>query len=172
MSDIKRVWANPESLWNEGRVKFVDGVELVYAPDYDTAQVELAMLREELAAAKRNEHNSEVAYRAAIEKQEELRAELGECKGEYDRAVNRVAAAEQRNAALKAFACEMVEAAFEGGSFDGGDIQDIAVKHGLLQIEQRTEECGEICACSEYGFPTECYRKTELLKSTESGARG
>jgi hypothetical protein len=33
-------------------------------------------LREELAAAKRNEHNSEVAYKAAIEKQDELRGDL------------------------------------------------------------------------------------------------
>lgn len=49
MSDIKRVWANPESLWSEGRVKFVECVELVYASDYDAAQAELAALREELA---------------------------------------------------------------------------------------------------------------------------
>lgn len=74
---------------------------------------------------------------------------------------------EKRLASLKAFANEMIGAAFEGGSFDGGDIQDIAVKHGLLQIEQRTEECGEVCACREYGFPAECYRKTDLLKGGE-----
>lgn len=64
---------------------------------------------------------------------------------------------------LKAFAIEMVNASFEGGSFDGGDIQDIAVKHGLLRIEQREGECGEGCACREYGFPAECYRKTPFL---------
>lgn len=39
-------------------------------------QTELAALREELATAKRNEHNSEVALKAAYEKQEELRALL------------------------------------------------------------------------------------------------
>lgn len=64
---------------------------------------------------------------------------------------------------LKAFAVEMINASFEGGSFDGGDIQDIAVKHGLLRIEQRADECGEACACREYGFPAECYRKTNLV---------
>lgn len=64
---------------------------------------------------------------------------------------------------IKAFAVEMVNASFEGGSFEGGDIQDIAVKYGLLQIEQREDECGEACACREYGFPAECYRKTPLL---------
>ncbi|MGP5106655.1 ead/Ea22-like family protein [Pseudomonas helleri] len=64
---------------------------------------------------------------------------------------------------LKAFAAEMISASFEGGSFDGGDIQDIAVKHGLLRIERREDECGEGCACREYGFPAECYRKTPIL---------
>lgn len=65
--------------------------------------------------------------------------------------------------ALRAFASEIVSGAFEGGSFDGGDVQDMAVKHGLLFIEHRDEACGEVCACSEYGFPSDCYRKTELL---------
>jgi hypothetical protein len=71
------------------------------------------------------------------------------------------------NDSLKAFANELISASFEGGSFDGGDIQDIAVKHGLLQVEQRTEACGEVCACSEHGFPAECYRKTDLLKPAD-----
>lgn len=65
--------------------------------------------------------------------------------------------------ALRAFSNEIISGAFEGGSFDGGDIQDMGVKHGLLRIEQREDECGEFCACREYGFPSECYRKTELL---------
>ena len=73
-------------------------------------------------------------------------------------------AAEQATVHLKAFACEMVEAACQGGSYDGWEIQDIAVKHGLLSVEPRENECGEVCACREYGFPTECYRKTDLVK--------
>lgn len=71
------------------------------------------------------------------------------------------------NDSLKAFANEMIAAAFEGGSFDGGDIQDIAVKHGLLRIERRNEACGEVCGCTEYGFPARCYRKTDLVKGGE-----
>lgn len=67
--------------------------------------------------------------------------------------------------ALRAFANEIVSGAFEGGSFDGGDIQDIGVKHGLLRVEQRDEACDEFCACSEHGFPSECYRKTALLSA-------
>lgn len=39
---------------------------------------EVERLRAELVESRRNEHNSEVAYRAAIERQEELRAELVE----------------------------------------------------------------------------------------------
>jgi hypothetical protein len=70
---------------------------------------------------------------------------------------------EKRLVALKAFAGELISGSFEGGNFDGGDIQDIGVKHGLLRVEQRTEECGEVCACREYGFPAECYRKTDLV---------
>lgn len=69
-------------------------------------------------------------------------------------------AAELSMEGLRAFANEMISAAFEGGSFDGGDIQDIAVKHGLMRIETRDKSCGEACVCAEYGFPAQCYRKT------------
>ncbi|WMN19236.1 hypothetical protein QL104_07460 [Pseudomonas piscis] len=69
----------------------------------------------------------------------------------------------QHPAPLRAFAAELVTASYEGGSFDGCDIQDIAVRHGLLRIERRDKECGEACACREYGFPIDCYRKTALL---------
>lgn len=50
----------------------------------------LTQLQEQLAASKRNEHNSEVAYKAAIEKQEELRAELAEA-GNADHLRQRIA---------------------------------------------------------------------------------
>lgn len=69
---------------------------------------------------------------------------------------------------LRAFASELVTASYEGGSFDGCDIQDIAVRHGLLRIERRDKECGEACACREYGFPVDCYRKTALLDQRDS----
>ncbi len=68
--------------------------------------------------------------------------------------------------ALRSFANDMISAAYEGGSFYCGDIQDMAVKHGLLRIESRAEECGEACACREYGFPAECYRKTPMLSAS------
>lgn len=82
---------------------------MVLKSDYDAAQSELAALREELATAKRNERNSEVAYKASIERQEELRKDLdwnrlcrSTSEGEWMDALNaseqRLADAERRNA--------------------------------------------------------------------------
>ncbi|MFK3971055.1 DUF3850 domain-containing protein [Pseudomonas sp. NPDC087358] len=68
---------------------------------------------------------------------------------------------------LREFAKEIITAAYDGVSYDGGDIQDIAVKHGLLRSERHTAPCGEHCACSEYGFPTVCLRRTELLNPAQ-----
>ena len=50
----------------------------------------------------------------------------------------------------------------EGYSFDGFDIQELAVQYGLLRSQEMQEPCGEICACRDFqsGFPTECFRKT------------
>ncbi|WP_434676181.1 hypothetical protein [Pseudomonas sp. D3-10] len=75
----------------------------------------------------------------------------------------RLTVQDQQNDQLRSFASEMISACFEGGSFDGSDIQDIAVKHGVLRVETREDECGEGCACREYGFPADCYRRTELI---------
>ncbi len=75
-------------------------------------------------------------------------------------------AAEAQAEGLRAFGNEMISAAFEGGSFDGSDIQDIAVKHGLLKLEERAGACGDHCSCaSVQEFPAECYRKTGILKA-------
>lgn len=64
---------------------------------------------------------------------------------------------------MASFALELIDGAWKGGSFDGGDIQDAGVRHGLLIIEQRDESCGEHCDCAEHGFPAECYRLTPAL---------
>jgi hypothetical protein len=45
------------------------------------------------------------------------------------------------------------------GTLDGGDLQDLGVKHGLLVPIEATEPCGEACVCVEYDdFPQTCYR--------------
>jgi hypothetical protein len=65
--------------------------------------------------------------------------------------------------ALRAFALDVLED-FHLGDLDGGDRQDLAVKHGLLRSVEMTEPCGESCVCAEYGdFPMDCFRKTTRL---------
>lgn len=64
---------------------------------------------------------------------------------------------------LAAFAIDLIDGALQGGNFDGGEIQALGVKHGLLQVEHRTESCGEHCACAEFGFPSECYRLAKSI---------
>lgn len=65
--------------------------------------------------------------------------------------------------ALAAFALELIDGAWEGASFDGGDVQEAGVRHGLLAVERREESCGEHCSCAEHGFPIECYRLTPAI---------
>lgn len=46
----------------------------------------------------------------------------------------------------------------EPGNLDGGDLQEMAVKHGVLEERQVTQPCGEGCACAAVTeFPTTCY---------------
>lgn len=71
------------------------------------------------------------------------------------------------------FAVEILRGALEGGSFDGGDIQEMGVKYGLLFPEQRTEPCCESgCNCAEFGFPAECFRIARALLSTRQAEEG
>jgi hypothetical protein len=70
---------------------------------------------------------------------------------------------------LRAFAQAVMVEWPETYDLDGGDLQDIAVKHGLLKTLEVTEPCGEHCFCAEYhgdfdapGGVT-CYRRTPLL---------
>lgn len=76
--------------------------------------------------------------------------------------------------ALKRFALAMLES-WPLGDVDGGELQDEAVKRGLLVPEIRTEPCSEEgCNCAEYysdeewGMGITCYRKAPWLK--EAGA--
>lgn len=116
--------------------------------------------------------DSEISRRQFYARAQTLLADLDEARNGMKhscaiRLKKRVEQLETERDQLKAFAIEMINASFEGGSFDGGDIQDIAVRHGLLRIEQREDECGEGCACREYGFPAQCYRKTPILGAAQ-----
>lgn len=69
--------------------------------------------------------------------------------------------------ALRAFAQEVMQCWPEGG-IDGGDIEDAAIRHGLLKEEVRTERCGKRCACAIYGrFPKICFQRTAMLDGKE-----
>lgn len=70
--------------------------------------------------------------------------------------------------ALRAFARDAMRV-WPHGDLDGGDLQDIAEKHGLLRQETRYEPCGDGCNCAEvcdeedFKRGVTCYLKTELL---------
>lgn len=74
-----------------------------------------------------------------------------------------------KNETLRAFARDVM-AAGPDGDVDGGALQEIAVTHGLLVPETRTEPCGDECACAEYYTRAEmadgvtCYRRAPLLR--------
>lgn len=80
-------------------------------------------------------------------------------------------------AALRAFALAVMEV-WPMGDLDGGALQEIAEKHGMLKPETRHEPCGEVCSCNEYADPHEwedgvvCYRKTPLLKGSNAKVSG
>lgn len=74
---------------------------------------------------------------------------------------------------LRAFAVAVMEC-WPHGDVDGGTLQELAVKHGLLAPEThfkpcRTEDEGG-CSCAEYWTREEwadgqqCYRRTALLR--------
>ena len=62
-----------------------------------------------------------------------------------------------------------------GGDIDLFTVQDLAVKHGILTEEKRTEPCGDNCQCAEYhgdmsdGVP--CYRKPEWMMNADQALR-
>lgn len=70
--------------------------------------------------------------------------------------------------ALRAFAQDVMSA-WPLGDVDGDDLQESAIKRGLLAPMTRTGPCGESCGCAEYYAADEwadgitCYRRTALL---------
>ena len=62
---------------------------------------------------------------------------------------------------FKNFANDILDAAWEGNDINGGFLQDVALKHGLLKLIEVTEPCDpDNCGCAEFGiFPQVCHRK-------------
>ncbi len=73
---------------------------------------------------------------------------------------------------LRAFANAIVDS--HTGSIEGCDIEEIAVKYGLVVAIEVTGPCadedvdgGSSCSCREFGFPGTCIRRTPLLTGAE-----
>lgn len=55
------------------------------------------------------------------------------------------------------------------GDLDGGELQELAYQHGILERREVTEPCGDACRCADYGdFPATCYRLMEPFRSEQS----
>jgi len=85
-----------------------------------------------------------------------------------------IAALHDENAKLRAFAQDVMGEWLNCGILDNGDLQELAVKHGLLIPTHTEQPCGEECACLEYYGQDDfhrgevlCYRKTQLLLGDE-----
>lgn len=56
---------------------------------------------------------------------------------------------------------------------DGGTLQELAVKTGVLESRRVTEPCGESCACAEIGaIPGDCYFMPEDVISASAALQG
>ncbi len=140
----------------------IDGT--VYRDAYPTILDAMKAVREAPSSAVFN-NLFEQARRISGER-DALRAELETAhisKKEWDRI-------DAECNALKRFALAMLEH-WPLGEVDGGELQEEAVKHGLLVPETRTAVCSEEgCNCAEYYSAEEwaegitCYRKASWLK--------
>ncbi|WP_341520747.1 hypothetical protein AABC73_20705 [Pseudomonas sp. G.S.17] len=89
--------------------------------------------------------------------------------GDVQLMVNEIARLKADNEKLQMFGNEMLGCVFEGGALDGGDIAIIGARCGVLTVRDVEAPCGEVCACDEYGFPGECYRKADVMRGSQHG---
>ena len=65
-----------------------------------------------------------------------------------------------RSEKMRRFVDAIIEGVFDGGDFDGGDLQEMLVKCGLLIPTQRTAPCDDACRCidgADDGEIVTCY---------------
>lgn len=66
--------------------------------------------------------------------------------------------------ALKGFARDILSCE----AIDGFDVEEIALKHGLLAPMKMKAPCGDCCVCAEVhspkSWPVICNRRTNILK--------
>ena len=71
---------------------------------------------------------------------------------------------------IKSLVSDLTSMCWNDGFIDGGDIQELLVKHGFIELVTIDAPCGEACICAEVGseFPTKCYRiKPEFRETRE-----
>ena len=101
---------------------------------------------------------------------DQARSAIGAATNAYEVASSIAKSCIEDTNKLRAFAQAIMEAWPDGG-IEGDDLQEIAVKHGMLAPEIRHEPCGEWCNCNagvdvdggEWERGVECYRRTALL---------
>jgi hypothetical protein len=61
---------------------------------------------------------------------------------------------------VKALVAELAQVCWDGGSLDGGELQEMLVKAGVLTDVIADEPCGPNCRCHAYDVtpPWICYR--------------
>lgn len=71
------------------------------------------------------------------------------------------------NRKLKTLAAKLAEVCWDGGSLDGGELQELLVDADVLVGVVASEPCGPICRCRECDAvapPWICYRLAEAFK--------
>jgi ferredoxin len=70
------------------------------------------------------------------------------------------------NAKVKKLVAKLAEICWDGGSLDGGELQEMLVEAGVLIGVVIKEPCAGKCRCSECDVepPWVCYRLTEPFK--------
>lgn len=71
------------------------------------------------------------------------------------------------NAKVKNLVAKLAEVCWDGGSLDGGELQEMLVEADVLTGVVANEPCGEVCRCRECDIwppPWICYRLTEAFR--------
>jgi hypothetical protein len=156
--------------------KLIDGFARA---DARIAELEKALLaeRERICAAIKAADDAASACDYMLDSDDCIAVVRGELGSSYY--VARAEFIGESGDALREFAVEIM-GYWPHGDVDGGDLQNMAIKHKLIAPKnpKPTEPCGEYCACA--GYPTQeewaegidCYAWTPLLIGKIDAARG
>ena len=74
------------------------------------------------------------------------------------------------NRKLKTLAAKLAEVCWDGGSLDGGELQELLVEADVLVGVVVNEPCGPNCRCNAYEVapPWICYRLAEAVQMSDA----